>query len=102
MSKVRLQRENDDAVLITGVAGFIGSHLTDKLLNLGMKVRGTDIVPLTQAQNLEKAACHPNFIYIKGDLRNSEHISEFLSGGKTIFHLLSVVGVTHYMMIHSN
>ena len=45
MSKVRLQRENDDAVLITGVAGFIGAHLTDKLLNLGMKVRGTDIVP---------------------------------------------------------
>ena len=93
-----MTQNTKDRILITGVAGFIGSHLADELLSLDFDVVGLDVVPLEQANTLNFAKSNLAFTYLEGDMRDPEVISELLNfGGKAIFHFASVVGVTHYM-----
>ena len=54
--------------LITGIAGFIGSHLTDSLLNGGDRVSGVDDFSLGRPENLEKARLSPKFHLFEGDV----------------------------------
>jgi UDP-N-acetylglucosamine 4-epimerase len=75
-------KENLSAVpnswLVTGAAGFIGSHLVETLLRLGQTVTGLDNLSTGRAQNLAqvRAAVGPgrwrNFRWIKGDIRDTE------------------------------
>lgn len=55
--------ERPEGILVTGAAGFGGSHLVRKLLNLGHTVTGLDIVPPGQACLLRREMDHPNFRY---------------------------------------
>ncbi len=59
-------------ILITGGAGFIGSHLTDSLLALGHNVVVYDNLSLGKLSNLETANGNPEFEFIKGDILNKE------------------------------
>lgn len=59
-------------ILITGGAGFIGSHLTDSLLALGHSVVVYDNLSLGKLSNLETANGNPDFKFIKGDILNKE------------------------------
>jgi len=54
--------------IITGAAGFIGSHLTDALLALGSRVIGVDDLSLGTRRNLEHAAASDRFTFVVGDL----------------------------------
>ena len=54
-------------VMITGVAGLIGSHLAEKLLQEGCEVYAFDIVDISQSNNLINCVHNPNFKYFKGD-----------------------------------
>jgi dTDP-L-rhamnose 4-epimerase len=80
------------AVLVTGGAGFIGSHLVDELLRRGEHVRVLDnLDPLAHpdgtAQHLDEEA-----ELIVGDLRDGRAVAEALHGVDRVFHLGGVVG----------
>ena len=65
------------AFLVTGGAGFIGSHLTDKLLMLGAeKVVCVDNMFLGKKENLEKATKHDNFVFYKQDASDYKKMKE--------------------------
>ena len=88
----------ENKVMVTGAAGLIGSHLVERLLELGNKVYGFDIVDLSVNNNLENVKNHNNFIYFQGDIRSSNDLEQFFQkDASTIYHLASVVGVNRYM-----
>jgi len=79
--------------LITGAAGFIGSHLADKLLAQGHRVIGVDNLVLGKRANISAALKSPNFIFQELDVNNLPAFREFLAAqtkGKavdTVWHL---------------
>jgi nucleoside-diphosphate-sugar epimerase len=83
--------------VITGVAGFIGSHLAEKLLALGHEVVGVDKFLDNYARrfkdsNLSQFANHPSFSFINDDLTGIE-LSRLLTGTDYVFHLAAQPGV---------
>lgn len=84
--------------MVTGAAGLIGCHLIEKLLHLGYKVYGLDVVDLDINKNLESIKKNQDFIYFKGDVRSSEDLNSFFqTDASVLYHLASVVGVNRYM-----
>ena len=65
-------------VLITGAAGFLGSHLCDRFINEGFDVLGMDNLITGDLINLEHIMDHPNFTFIEKDVNNYIDISEDL------------------------
>ncbi|MFQ5578134.1 MAG: SDR family NAD(P)-dependent oxidoreductase, partial [Anaerolineae bacterium] len=57
-------------VLITGGAGFLGSHLCDRFLEEGHTVIAMDNLITGNTANIEHLAGHPNFLFIKHDVTN--------------------------------
>ena len=83
--------------LVTGVAGFVGSHLAERLLKDGWQVRGVDCFTNTYArsikeQNLAAAKGHPRFSLEEVDLAKAE-LREVVSGSDVVFHLAGQAGV---------
>ena len=74
-------------VLVTGGAGFIGSHLVDKLMEGGHEVRVLDNLSAGSLENLEHWLGHERFEFIKGDMRDPEVIKEAAKGVEAVFHL---------------
>lgn len=71
---------------VTGCAGFIGSHLTDRLLSAGHDVVGYDNFSTGNLKFLHHAKQSPQFTLIKGDLLNAEHLINASSGCECVFH----------------
>jgi nucleoside-diphosphate-sugar epimerase len=84
-------------VVVTGAAGFIGSHLCDRLLADGHEVVGIDSFSDFYARdlkeaNLEAARKHSNFRVVEADLVTAG-LSQALSGASVVFHLAGQPGV---------
>jgi dTDP-L-rhamnose 4-epimerase len=80
------------AVLVTGGAGFIGSHLVDELLRRGERVRVLDnLDPLAHAAS-GPAHLSPDAELLVGDLRDGEEVRRALARVDRVFHLGGVVG----------
>jgi nucleoside-diphosphate-sugar epimerase len=84
-------------VLVTGAAGFIGSHLCDGLLAAGHDVVGLDaFIPYypraVKEQNLRTAQAHPAFTFYELDLRRDD-LAAPLDGVEVIFHLAAMGGL---------
>lgn len=84
-------------VLVTGVAGFIGSHLGDRLLAEGREVVGVDAFTgyysrRTKERNLEDALGHARFRLVEGDLLDLD-LDALLEGVECIAHLAGEPGV---------
>ena len=77
----------DRLVLITGAAGFIGSSLTDRLLQEGYRVRGYDNFSTGRIEFLEGALRSEAFELCKGDLLDAEKLKTAMEGVETVFHL---------------
>ena len=85
-------------VVITGVAGFIGSTLAEKLLHDGHNVRGIDSFtnyypPRMKEKNIENCLKHTNFSLIRQDLESSLDLSTIFKNAEYIFHLAAQPGV---------
>jgi dTDP-L-rhamnose 4-epimerase len=88
-----------DHVLITGGAGFIGSHLADELLARGYRVRALDCLsPQVHGPGrLRPAYLHPDVELVVGDVRDPEAMARALQGIDGVFHLAAAVGVGQSM-----
>lgn len=78
-------------ILVTGAAGYIGSVLVRQLLDCGYKVRGVDILYFG-GESLLSVYNHPNFEFIKGDLREPDFIDKILIDITDVIHLAAIVG----------
>jgi len=74
-------------VFITGVAGFIGSNLADRLLRKGIHVTGYDNLSTGQDYFLQKAFNYTNFRFINGDLLDQQSLCDSLKDCELVFHL---------------
>ena len=79
--------------LITGGAGFIGSHLSERLLQSGYQVTIIDNLSTGRLQNIQHLAGNPSFSYAIEDIRNIHVIDRLVSECDIIFHLAAAVGV---------
>lgn len=77
----------DGKVLVTGGAGFIGSHLVDALMNCGNEVVVLDNLSNGELENIRRWFGSSNFRFIDGGLSNQTVISDALEGCGVIFHL---------------
>lgn len=80
-------------VLITGGAGFIGSHLVEKLLQEGDSVAVVDDLSTGRLENLESVKDHPKFKFVYDNVRNHETMHVLIQQCDLIFHLAAAVGV---------
>ena len=79
--------------LITGGAGFVGSHLAERLLSSGYRVTVIDNLSTGQLRNIRCMMPNPNFSYAVEDIRNIHVIDRLVSECDIIFHLAAAVGV---------
>ncbi|MFI5149786.1 MAG: dTDP-glucose 4,6-dehydratase [Bacteroidia bacterium] len=81
-------------ILVTGGAGFIGSHLCDKLLSENHTVTVIDNLRNGKMENLQHAAKHRGFRFLKGDILDQPFLDTALEGIDTVYHL-ACLGVRH-------
>ena len=79
--------------LVTGGAGFIGSHLTERLLKDGNKVAVIDNLSTGSLENIESYKNHADFEFVQGDIRNVGLMEPLVEQSDAIFHLAAAVGV---------
>ncbi|MBI3825220.1 MAG: SDR family oxidoreductase [Candidatus Rokubacteria bacterium] len=72
--------------LVTGGAGFIGSHLVQRLLADGHRVRVLDNFSTGTTTNLAAAAGHPDLEVVPGDIRDGALLARLAEGARAIFH----------------
>jgi UDP-glucose 4-epimerase len=72
---------------VTGAAGFIGSHLVDRLLDEGHRVTGFDNFSTGMRQFLQSAGAHPDFRMIEADLLDLDAVKRAMAGADFVFHL---------------
>lgn len=91
--KVLMSRE----ALVTGVAGFIGSHLAERLVQDGWRVTGIDCLtdyyaPSVKMRNLATLLQNPRFRFVQADLLTAD-LQQLLSGMDVVFHEAGQAGV---------
>jgi len=79
--------------LVTGGAGFIGSHLVERLLELGHEVKILDDLSTGVRGNLDRATLHPRCDIHVGSITDPVVLSEVVRGIDVIYHLAAAVGV---------
>ena len=80
-------------VLITGGAGFIGSHLCDAYLDRGDEVFVLDDLSTGSIENIHHLRNHPRFSYTIDSVHNHQAVAELVDQCDVIFHLAAAVGV---------
>lgn len=82
------------SVLVTGGAGFIGSHLVDKLVSGGVNVRILDNLSSGDLDNLSSHVGSGRVEFIEGDVRDIAVVRKAVSGVSHVVHLAAIVSVT--------
>lgn len=81
-------------IFVTGGAGFIGSHVVDRLLTSGFEVIVMDNLCTGRLENFASYQTRKDFHFIQGDIRNLDLVSKTLQDVDAIFHEAALVGVT--------
>jgi dTDP-L-rhamnose 4-epimerase len=89
---------SEGTILITGGAGFIGSHLADELCARGYRVRALDCLhPQVHEDGIRPSYLHPEVELRYGDVRDPGAVASALKGVDAVFHLAARVGVGQSM-----
>lgn len=86
-------------ILLTGCAGFIGSHLAKRLLDLGMTVVGLDCLDETlypaalHREQLAPLLVRPRFQFVEGDILSAGLLAELTKEASAVIHLAALAGV---------
>jgi len=81
-------------IIVTGGAGFIGSHIVDRILKEGYEVLVIDDLSQGRLDNISQYLSDENFKFIKADIRDSERINTIVKDADAILHQAAVVSVT--------
>ena len=81
------------AVLVTGGAGFIGSHLVDALVRRGDRVTALDDLSTGRLANLDAFGGHERFRFVQGSTLDELMVDEQVSCADVVVHLAAAVGV---------
>jgi UDP-glucose 4-epimerase len=84
-------------VLVTGGAGYIGSHLVDALIKRGDEVLVIDNLSTGTIENLRHLLGHPAFHFINDSILNETLLERFVPSMDLIFHLAAAVGVRNIL-----
>jgi len=86
-------------ILITGGAGFIGSHLADELLIRGHHVRVLDVLSpqVHEGRQLPPGYLHPDVEFIHGDVCDARLLRQALDDVDVVYHFAAAVGVGQSM-----
>lgn len=79
--------------LVTGGAGFIGSHLSELLLNQGYEVIAYDSLVNGQLSNLSSFENHPKFTFVEGDILDTASLANVMQGIDYVFHLAALADI---------
>ncbi len=82
-------------VLVTGGAGFIGSHLSEALLQRGDEVWALDDLSTGRLSNLSGFSDHPGFHFVEGNVVEPATVDPLVSTVDQVFHLAAAVGVKY-------
>jgi len=88
-----VSKKNSSTYLITGGAGFIGSHLADALLAAGHRVLVIDNLSTGRMQNIHHLMDHPLFHFARADITDGIVMDRLASQADVIVHLAAAVGV---------
>ncbi len=84
-------------ILITGGAGFIGSHLADSLLEKGHQVKAYDNLITGRLDNLAHLDGNPQFEFVHGDVTDAQALEPLVDWCDHCYHLAAPVGVKYVM-----
>lgn len=95
-------------ILITGGAGFVGSHLADALLSAGHDVRVFDNLTPQVHGDIAPDYLSPDVELVRGDMRDQDAVRRVLDSVEVVFHMAAAVGVgqsmyeiSHYMGVNT-
>ena len=83
-------------VLVTGAGGFIGSHLTERVVSLGARTRA--LVHYNSAGSrgwLDDSGCRDQIEVIQGDIRDHDSIQRAIAGTDVVFHLAALIAIPY-------
>jgi UDP-glucose 4-epimerase len=80
-------------VLVTGGAGFIGSHLVDRLVSEGQEVKILDNLSTGKPDNIQSHLYSGDIEFIKGDIRDGSLVKKSLDGVNIVIHMAALVSI---------
>src|SRR5215204_3977962 len=87
---------NDKKVLVTGAGGFIGSHLTERLVQLGARTRAFVRYSSTGSWGwLDQSPLKTDVDVVLGDIRDQDTVSHALAGVDVVFHLAALIAIPY-------
>ncbi len=84
-------------ILVTGGAGFIGSHLAEELLQRGHEVWALDDLSTGRLENIAGFARHPRFRFLEGNVMDTALVHGLVAQVDRVFHLAAAVGVKYVL-----
>jgi len=84
-------------VLVTGGAGFIGSHLSEQLLEQGHHVTALDDLSTGRLDNLQSFRDNPRFRFLEGNVTDAPLVKPLVAEHDIVFHLAAAVGVRYVL-----
>ncbi len=89
---VEAGREGQKAV-VTGGAGFIGSHVADRLVELGYDVTVLDDLSTGRRENITHLSEHPSFRFVQGSILDKDLLRDLFRGTTFVFHQAAITSV---------
>ena len=85
--------QKNSRILVTGGAGFIGSHMVDKLIETDAEVTVLDNLDTGKMENIAQHEKNSNFNFVKGDIRNLQLVKQLVKDTDAVINLAAIASV---------